>query len=144
LAEDPVDYRFCGYAEAVAGHARGREGLVQVVGGKTWAETQAAYRQVLFSTGSVPREQGATISPEAFSQVIQQGGKLRFAEVLRHRIRYFTDGAVLGSQAFVALQIAAFRERSRLGPRIAPRTLPAITDWDGLSTLRALRGMGFG
>ena len=31
LAKDPKDYRFCGYAEAVAGQTKAREGLMSVM-----------------------------------------------------------------------------------------------------------------
>ena len=36
---------------------------------------------------------------------------LRMAKMLRHRVRYFTDGAVIGSKAFVNEAFAAMRER---------------------------------
>jgi hypothetical protein len=40
---------------------------------------------------------------------------LGMAAMLRHRVRYFTDGAVIGSKAFVNEAFAAARER--FGPR---------------------------
>jgi hypothetical protein len=36
---------------------------------------------------------------------------MRMAGTLRHRVRYFTDGAVIGSKAFVNEAFAAARER---------------------------------
>jgi hypothetical protein len=36
---------------------------------------------------------------------------LHFAGMLRHRVRYFTDGAVIGSKTFVNEAFAASRER---------------------------------
>jgi hypothetical protein len=36
---------------------------------------------------------------------------LRMAKMLRHRVRYFTDGAVIGSKVFVNEAFAAARER---------------------------------
>jgi hypothetical protein len=36
---------------------------------------------------------------------------LQLGEMLRHRVRYFTDGAVIGSQAFVNEAFEAARER---------------------------------
>ena len=64
--------------------------------------------------------------------------------VLRCRVRYFTDSAVLGSQAFVALHLAGYRRRYGTRLRTAPRPLLPITDWGGLSVLRALRQNPFG
>jgi len=40
---------------------------------------------------------------------------LGLAAMLRHRVRYFTDGAVIGSRGFVNATFAGARER--FGPR---------------------------
>ena len=144
LAADPKDYRFCGYAEAIAGSVAARRGLAAVSGStRSWPEVQADYRQLLFGTGAGPREHGGGISAADFAQVIKAGGQLPRSTVLRCRLRYFTDGAVLGTQAFVASQLA--RYRARVGPcdRTAPRPLPQIYAWGDLATLRKLRRPGF-
>lgn len=143
LAQDPKDYRFCGYAEAVAGHTAAQLGLMSVFGGANWREVQAGYRQVLFGTGAEPREHGHRIRPEAFQKVLEAGGKLPIATVLRCRVRYFSDGAVLGSKAFVALHLAAYRHRTGKREGASPHLLPAITDWGELTTLRGLRRAAF-
>ena len=144
LAADPKDYRFCGYAEAVAGHQAARHGLRLVAGGKSWDDTQAAYRQTLFGTGAGPRAQGGGIAPEALEKVLEAKGRLPLATVLRCRVRYFNDGAVLGSKAFVQLHLAAYQARSGRRERTAPRPLPSLTDWGELATLRGLRRHAFG
>jgi hypothetical protein len=145
LVTDPKDYRFCGYAEAVAGRKSARLGL-QAIHGGDWSATQAGYRQALFGTGAGPREQGAVITPEAFTKVVKEGGRLPLATVLRCRIRYFNDGAVLGCRAFVEQHLRAYRTRLHRRERTAPRPLPAIADWAGedLATLRGLRHHPFG
>src|SRR5258708_33980375 len=61
LAEDPKDYRFCGYAEAVAGKTAAREGLQRILGGKNGEETQWAYRHLVFTNGAGIREPGRMI-----------------------------------------------------------------------------------
>jgi REP element-mobilizing transposase RayT len=146
LAADPKDYRFCGYAEAVAGSLLAQKGITTVfcAVGQSWAEVHASYRVALFGTGAGPREHSCTITPEALKQVIRAGGTLPVATVLRCRVRYFSDGAVLGSQAFVAMQLACLRTRAGPGDRTAPRLLPNLTDWGDLATLRKLRGPAFG
>ena len=143
LVADPKDYRFCGYGEAVAGNAAAQAGLCQVHGVK-WQQSHAAHRIGLFGTGSAPRLSGATIAPAAFQKVLLQKGQLPMATVLRCRVRYFTDSAVLGSQAFVALHLAAYQRRYGARQRSAPRPLQPITDWGGLTVLRALRQSPFG
>jgi putative transposase len=144
LATDPKEYRFCGYAEAVGGSALARRGLRSVAGGRGWDEAQSAYRQILFGTGAGPRGSGAAIPLERFKQVVNEGGRLPLATVLRCRIRYFNDGAVLGSRAFVEQQLAIYRCKTGRRERTAPRPLPNCTDWGELATLRGLRQDTFG
>jgi hypothetical protein len=146
LAADPKDYRFCGYAEAVAGNKPARSGLAHIIGeSKHWPAIQAAYRESLFGKGSAPKEPAAFISPEAFEQALKNKTRLPLATVLRCRIRYFTDGAVLGGKAFVAQHLAHYRRRHGRREQSAPRPLPALTDWGAdISTLRGLRNHAFG
>ena len=139
LVADPKDYRFCGYAEAVAGNPRAMEGIRSVSGGLAWDESQARYREVIFGTGAGIREGDASISAGAVLRVITAGGRLPLATVLRCRLRYFTDGAVLGSRAFVELQLARYRQKTGRRERTAPRALPTWTDWCDWATLRGLR-----
>jgi len=144
LVVDPKDYRFCGYAEAVAGRTEAQRGLAEVIGVTDWSEAQVVYRQLLFDTGSAAREQGASIPLVALEKVLADGGRLPLGTVLRCRIRYFTDGAVLGSRAFVEEQLAVYRARTgrREGTPIC--LLPPVTDWGELAALRRLRRRAFG
>jgi len=144
LVKDPKDYRFCGYAEAVAGGELARQGLMDVLGQKSWEKAQAAYREILFGTGAKPREDAAAITPEALARVVAEGSKLPLATVLLCRIRYFSDGMVLGARAFVQTQLAAYRERTGRRKHLEPQPVPTIADWGELTTLRALRGKAFG
>jgi putative transposase len=143
LVADPKDYHFCGYGEAVAGHQPARTGLCRLHGGD-WRNAHAAHRTGLFGTGSAPRERGALIAPASFEKVLRQKGQLPLADVLRCRVRFFTDAAVLGSQVFVATHLAEYRKRNGTRKRTAPRPLPPIADWGGLTALRALRLQPFG
>ena len=140
LATDPKDYRFCGYAEAVAGNSAARLGLASAYGGSTWDETHATCRQRLFGIGVQVRGDGASISWEAFSKVASEGGRLAIHEVLRCRVRYFTYGAILGSRAFVAGQLNAYTVRTGRREGAAVQTLPSITDWGELASLRCSPG----
>jgi hypothetical protein len=65
--------------------------------------------------------------------------------VLRCRIRYFTDGAVLGSKAFVEMHLNAYRAITGRRERTAVRPIPPVAEWGSpLATLRALRKHAFG
>ena len=127
----------------MAGNARARAGLRRLHGG-SWERVQAAHRCGLFAAGSVPGEKGAAIDPAAFQQVLRQKGRLPMAEVLRCRVRYFTDGGVLGSRGFVARQLEDYRRRFGARKRTGPRALLPVTDWGGLTALRGLRRNPFG
>ena len=144
LVTDPKDYRFCGYSEAVAGNAQAREGLASVCGGRDWEETQSIYRQFLFGTGSGPREKGGVIPVEDFRKVVAAGGRLALADVLRCRVKYFTEGAVLGSRAFVQVHLAAYRLRTGRRRSTPAPSLPPLADCGDLAALRGVRGLAIG
>jgi REP element-mobilizing transposase RayT len=135
LVEDPKDYRFCGYSEAVAGRNKARAGLIEVVGedyARTWkCAHEGCYRPMLMGSGAMPRAGKARVPDKLFEETMRTNGKLPLTTVLRCRIRYFTDGAVLGGRAFVAKQLALYRRKTGLCRRKQPRALPPVCDWGG-------------
>lgn len=143
LVSDPKDYRFCGYGEAVAGGPKAQAGLRSILGGETspsWDTAQADYRLTLFGVGSGARPGEGTISPAELQKTLKTKGRLPRSTVLRCRIRHFTDGAVIGTQAFVAEHLAAYRARTGRRRNSTPKPLPSFTDWGGdFATLRGLR-----
>lgn len=139
LVADPADYRFCGYAEAVAGRTAARRGLLRVAGGLDWSAAQADYRQTLFGRGGAPRSGAARLAPDATAEVLAHGGQLSLAAALRRRWRFFSDGVVLGSQAFVAEHLRWYRPPAARPRTTEPRPLDPITDWQGLCALRGSR-----
>jgi hypothetical protein len=73
--------------------------------------------------------------------VVERDGAMSLSEALRHRVRYFSDGAVLGTAEFVN---AVFeRERGQGGRFGEKRTSGARrmrgADWGELRVLRDLR-----
>jgi len=144
LVRDPKEYRFCGYAEAIAGQSAARLGLMSFSDRPSWPETQAAYRQALFGAGAGARERARVIPVEELQKVLRTGGQLPLAVVLRCRVRYFTDGAVLGGTAFVALHLAAYSQRTKRRQGAKPRSLPQLAPWGELATMRSPRHGGFG
>ena len=150
LVKDPKDYRWSSYGAAMGGAKEAREGLrrlLQIVegGGRaSWGNTQRAYRQRLYVQGRQkgldpegrPIRQGFT--PQQVEKVIADGGKLPLHDLLRCRVRYFTDGLALGSQDFVNRVFA--RYRGHFGPkRETGARAMRFGEWVGLCTLRDLR-----
>lgn len=144
LTHDPKDYRFCGYAEAIAGKEKARDGLLGIIGGGSWTECQASYRLILFGSGARPREGCGGITMEQFKHVASSGGKLPLSDVLRCRVRYFVDGAVLGSRMFVTQHLARYQAKTGRRREHGVHVVPPVTDWGELVALRALRQNPFG
>jgi REP element-mobilizing transposase RayT len=63
----------------------------------------------------IPKDPHKQLTPEEQSAKEQRDGEIPFARMLQHRIRYFTDGAVIGSRIFVDEAFA--NSRSRFGPK---------------------------
>jgi REP element-mobilizing transposase RayT len=143
LVDDPKGYRFCGYGEAVAGNQTALKGLKQVIGGRL-TDVLGEYRQMLFGKGSTAKVGAKQLDPNTLQEVVKNKGRLPIALVLRCRVRHFTDGAVLGSKAFVQEQLGDYRRRTGMRERTRPRDLPRVTDWGGLMTLRGLRKRAYG
>jgi REP element-mobilizing transposase RayT len=103
LADDPKDYRFCGYAEAVAGVAAARVGLgvvmAEVVPDGSWKRVSRAYRQTLFQRG-VTTGGRKGIASSIVQEVLAGRRELSPTDALLCRVRYFSDGVVLGSRDF--------------------------------------------
>ncbi|CAN5335084.1 hypothetical protein BH23VER1_BH23VER1_30930 [soil metagenome] len=140
LAEDPKDYRHCGYAGAVAGD-RSRAAMIArllEVDAKSRGELEEAlahYRMLLFgnalsSDGTLPgdgRRRGG-VPVAKVRAVMESGGHLPKLELLRCRIRYLTNSLALGSYGFLE---ALFPGKAKL---------PKKADLGDLAVLRDLRG----
>jgi hypothetical protein len=138
MVGDPAEYRWSSYGEAVGGGAKGngkkaREGLVrayfsnQGVGfeAEKWREVSRLYRRLMGL--ALSRKPGRAEIAEAgktqgqitknTAEMLDGGdtetvlNDLGIAKMLRCRIRYFTDGAVIGSREFVNETFVAARER---------------------------------
>ncbi len=125
LVEDPADYAWCGYGEAVVGRRAAKKGL-EVVGNilSNYALPVKAnslleqYRCVLFERGKAHPDgvDGASKKSKGFSaqQVIaerKKGGKLPDMAFLVKRVRYFTRGGIIGSREFVSQVYEQIREQ---------------------------------
>jgi REP element-mobilizing transposase RayT len=156
IVEDPKEYRFCGYAEAVAGDSQAKRGLAfiwadsmklkkQKDRSHVFAEVLQAHRLLIFGKGASPwTHKGKLITHETAVKVLEkEQGQLPKTVLLRCRVRYFTDGAVLGSAEFVRSFTGAWqRERER-------KHLPKVNrlqgaDWGDLAVIQSLRRQVFG
>jgi len=154
IVQDPRHYRWCSYAEALAGKKSARQGLIRLHArtrawqGRSllWKDVAAAYRIHLFGKGERrigdPRTEMGTrtgIAPDKVDRVIaEQEGILTLYDRLLHRTRYFCDGLVFGSSDFVNKVFANHRDRFGARRKSGARRMKG-GDWGDLSTMRDLQ-----
>jgi putative transposase len=68
---------------------------------------------------------------------LEGGGKLSRGELLRCRVRYFSEGMVLGSRGFV--EEALLKRREWFGENAGAKEVPLDTGKEGLCALRSLK-----
>jgi REP element-mobilizing transposase RayT len=150
IVEDPKAYRWCGYGAAMGGDAEAMAGLARVVEAARSASADGlvpldGYRVMLYGRGV---ERGVTpegepmkkgFSREESLKVVTEGGKLELADYLRCRVRYFTEGAVLGSREFVNEVFEGVRERFSPKRTSGARRLGGLMKDEGLFALRDLQ-----
>ena len=152
MVEDPKDYHWSGYGEAVAGIASARAGLTRLVKTEcgddseteTWGQVQAIYRCWLYEDGKEIRDEAGNVvrrgfSPEATEMVLnRQQGALAQPVLVKARLRHFTKGMAIGGKAF--LEQIFERRREFFGPRRidGARKIQGVR-WGGLMALRDLR-----
>lgn len=156
IVDKPEDYRWCGYAAALAGDATARKGLAKIYSyrdGKgnrsaQWSDVRGDYRQALFERGVELLEDPDSgirgrlgFSASDVELEIQRHGKLSSREVLLHRVRYFTDGAIIGSASFINEVFQLHRDN--LTAKTSGRQVGAYrmrgADWGTLHSFRDLR-----
>ena len=149
MMSDPKDYRWSSYGEAVGGGRLAREGLrvaMQARLGHPVAPNRvmAEYRALLFDSGAARQpgrngEKGrAGFSREEIQEVLAKGGELDLVDALRCRVRYFCDGAIFGSRAFVDRFFASHRKHFSSTRQTGARKLVGIRAPD-LFVARALQ-----
>ena len=173
IVEDPKDYRFCGYAEAVACSAGSRQACstgstgspLAGCDGQTalrgirfiWAayadgvgreklsvaDALQMHRELIFGKWAGEAGLSEAARKKALKVLEEEDAILPRATVLRCRVRYFTDGAILGSTEFVRGFVGAWQMEK--GRKYPPKVNPLRgADWQDLATIQGLRKKVFG
>jgi REP element-mobilizing transposase RayT len=142
IVADPKDYRYSGYGEACGGSREARDGIAGIFAnyghGKTnWQSVGGQYRQQLFERGEKTTSRAGFLR-EAVSAVLEGDGKLTLSQALRCRVRYFSDGVVLGSKTFVEDVFQRNRDQFGLKRKSGARPLRRAEAGE-LCTMRDLR-----
>jgi|AP86_3_1055499.scaffolds.fasta_scaffold00275_4 REP element-mobilizing transposase RayT len=122
MVEDPKNYRHCGYGAAMGGDERCRRGIMAVTGIRDWEKASATYRLYLMERGQIQvHGKKGSVTRELRLETLEREGHLPLGELLRLRVRYFSDGLVLGSELFVEevfeLHRSHFGEKRKSGAR---------------------------
>ncbi len=146
LVEDPKGYRFCGYAEAVAGVKEAKSGLIHIWrdhGAKRIDSALRAHRTLIFGKRASEAGLPEMTRQRALKVLDEEDGTLPKTVVLRCRVRYFTDGAILGSAEFVRGFMGVWQmERGRKYP---PKVnVMRGADWGDLTVIQGGRRQVFG
>ena len=112
LVDDPMDYPFCGHAEALGGNSQLRREVVRLCEERSWREAAAEYRQIMIVyAGGDSRPDKRALTEKQIQAVLKSGGEVAMGDLLRLRWRYFSDGLAFGSREFVEGVFARFRDR---------------------------------
>ena len=154
LVGDPKDYRWCGYAAAVAGVKAACGGLGIVAGAARGSAVAAKailpeYQLLLFGRGEEagldkagsPLRRG--FKSEEVDAVLAAKGRFDHWQMLRCRVRYFADGLALGTKTFVNEVFAARRGHFGSKRTTGARALRSV-EANGLCALRDLRVRALG
>jgi len=137
LCTDPKDYGYCGYAEALArGSPEDQENLriiLDLPETTSWEELSREYHKHLFETEALASESLAVFGPDQVEKdVDQENGERKAADLWRGRVRYFRDGVILGSRAFVQFHLERLKEKlsykRKRGP-VATEIFPRADLW---------------
>jgi hypothetical protein len=140
MVTDPAEYRWSSYGEAMGATgksgAKAKAGLVRAIMADRGWEADARhwsgrisreYRMALLEGGEEKNQEEVNEQGERVTRVVKRGMKNRVVSaelerlstgrdvalrrMLRWKVRYFTDGAVVGSRAFVEGFFSECRER---------------------------------
>jgi putative transposase len=168
MVADPGDYRWSGYGEAVGGGAHGngkkaRAGLVRACLShrgaefepKKWPDASRIYRHALGL--ALGRKSGRAVvdkrlikKGQSQAEALANGGRDNGtvlpdpspADALLRRIRYFSDGLVIGSKQFVNEVFTAARDHFSPKRKDGARPIRSGGDYpppEGLWSMRDLR-----
>jgi REP element-mobilizing transposase RayT len=141
IVDDPATYRWCSYAEAVAGGKKALKGIRELISGRgnllEPAEVLGAYRLYFVQKSVDQSSRRPGFTQDQLEEEKKRHGRLSVPDALLARVRYFTDGAILGSREFVRDFLWSRRSEFPRGRKQAFRMRGA--DWEGLYSYRNLR-----
>src|SRR3984893_17938273 len=149
LCADPKEYRYCGYAEALAEDSVfAYDGIRTILGLQETTcreDLEREYRQHLYLKGAAATKNNPPAFDLATAQEVVEleQGELSLQERLRCRIRHFSDGVILGSHSFVESHCQRLKQKIGYQCKSGPTALKTFTQV-ALWVFRNLRVRTFG
>ncbi len=124
LCQDPKDYRFSSYAEALAGNHKALGALCLLMRENTTSRALAEFRNFIYAIGVMPKKDGsgACLDSSEARKVLRQGGKLPAKVLFSSKVSFFTRGVVLGTREF--LRTMELRQKVTLSRRTRAQDIP--------------------
>jgi len=97
IVERPEDYRWSSMGFRARRFKRAKELLVNL----KQLSDYSFYRCFVYESGGMTRMDKANISPVVVSEVLKYHGKLGIGDMLKYRVRNFSEGIAIGSFAFI-------------------------------------------
>jgi REP element-mobilizing transposase RayT len=167
ITDDPGNYRWSGYAEAMAGKTAAQEGLARITGAtaerilgrglgqpapeetpgqrkRRHLKALIHYRQMLGIAGRPRTSADGSVVRRGVSEKVQARLQRETGvrhELLRQRVRHFTQGVIFGSREFIDEWFTRNRDwfggASREGRQTGARSIGK--GWKGFYNLRQLK-----
>ena len=170
MVQDPKDYRWCSYGEAVAGDKVARRGLLAVMQSREQGTKKRTFNQIKaleqyrvllaeegiesgYEEGDLPqlgqsqvsmKKRAKGFSADKVQSIVRKGGQLSWSQLLRCRTRYFSDGVAIGGKEFVDRFFDGLKERTGLYEKRSSGARKMRVTGNPLHSLRDLKVDVFG
>jgi hypothetical protein len=150
----PRDYRWCSYAMAVSGGKTAKAGIRKLISGRgnllEWKAAMAAYSKYFEDRSHQQAHRRRAVQKRNKPEMAADPTPVSCADSCSHsapgtnglmeRVRYFTEGLILGSREFVEHYFQEVSEQFRKPPRRAQKFLNL--DSGGIYSYRRFRSPG--
>ena len=110
VVKDPMDYQYCGYADALRGSEKARNAISYLMNYGNdqkldWNEAAKSYRVYLYVIGEGSKMRGnkwqAGFTEEEVKEVIKKGGEINKELMIALGGSLNSDGSIIGSSGFI-------------------------------------------
>jgi len=101
VVEKPEDYRWSSIGYRIQSGNKGGFLTFEGIFDEESTDTIRLYRELVYRAGGIEKENAGKISEEMIEMEMANNFKLPKSEIFKYRVRYFSDGTVIGSKTFI-------------------------------------------